>query len=156
MSDQTTRMRPFASDQPITHAVERALSTVHDHSSTADLLFLERWEISPVPGAAAALLRRIGWGLLRAAPLLMKALAVLGTAAMFMVGGGILLHGLPWLHALTDGLAALWTQTPDASLLLSVARRGAAWLLELLVGLAAGGLVYLALHLGQRLRPAQP
>ena len=108
------------------------------------------------PGAAAALLRRIGWGLLRAAPLLMKALAVLGTAAMFMVGGGILLHGLPWLHALSDGLAALWTQTPDASLLLSVARRGAAWLLELLVGLAAGGLVYLALHLGQRLRPAQP
>ena len=58
MSDQTTRMRPFASDQPITHAVERALSTVHDHSSTADLLFLERWEISPVPGAAAAL--RVG------------------------------------------------------------------------------------------------
>ena len=34
--------------------------------------------------------------LLRLAPVLMKTLSVLGTVAMFMVGGGILLHGLPW------------------------------------------------------------
>jgi predicted DNA repair protein MutK len=41
-----------------------------------------------------------GRGLVRAAPLLMKALAVLGTAAMFLVGGGILVHGIPALHHL--------------------------------------------------------
>jgi len=47
-------------------------------------------------GAAQAL----GRGLLAFAPWLMKALSVLGTAAMFMVGGGILLHGVPALgHA---------------------------------------------------------
>ncbi|WP_310566652.1 DUF808 domain-containing protein [Hydrogenophaga sp.] len=47
-------------------------------------------------GAAQAL----GRGLLGFAPWLMKALSVLGTAAMFMVGGGILLHGVPALgHA---------------------------------------------------------
>ncbi len=58
MADQTTRMQNTASDRPLTLAVERALSTVRDAASTADLLFLERWEISPLPGAAAAL--RVG------------------------------------------------------------------------------------------------
>ena len=47
------------------------------------------------PGALA---RTIGKGLLLAAPKLMKALAVIGTAAMFMVGGGILTHGIPPVH----------------------------------------------------------
>ena len=47
------------------------------------------------PGALA---RAIGRGLLLAAPKLMKSLAVIGTAAMFMVGGGILTHGIPPVH----------------------------------------------------------
>ena len=34
-----------------------------------------------------------------AAPFLMKALSVLGTAAMFLVGGGILTHGIHAVHA---------------------------------------------------------
>lgn len=46
-------------------------------------------------GPATALLRAVGRGLLHAAPALMKALTVLGTLAMFLVGGGILAHGLP-------------------------------------------------------------
>ncbi len=40
----------------------------------------------------------LGNGLLLAAPKLMKGLTVLGTAAMFLVGGGILAHGLPVAH----------------------------------------------------------
>lgn len=44
------------------------------------------------------LARMLGRGLLLAAPQLMKALAVIGTAAMFMVGGGILVHGMPAVH----------------------------------------------------------
>ena len=39
--------------------------------------------------------RVFGRGLLAFAPFLMKALSVVGTAAMFLVGGGILMHGLP-------------------------------------------------------------
>ncbi len=58
MTDTTIRMPLFASDQPLTNAVERAMSTLRDAASASDLLFLERWEISPVPGAAAAL--RVG------------------------------------------------------------------------------------------------
>lgn len=42
--------------------------------------------------------RFIGRGLVAAAPKLMKALTVIGTVAMFMVGGGILSHGIPLIH----------------------------------------------------------
>lgn len=50
--------------------------------------------------------QRMGRLLLAMAPRLMKTLSVLGTAAMFLVGGGILLHGVPELgHALEH-----WTQ----------------------------------------------
>jgi len=54
------------------------------------------------PGAAA---KRIGNAILRAAPYMMKGLSVIGTAAMFMVGGGILTHGVPAVHHLIEGLA---------------------------------------------------
>jgi len=48
----------------------------------------------------------IGKSLLAAAPWLMKTLTVVGTAAMFMVGGGILTHGIPALHHSIEGSAA--------------------------------------------------
>lgn len=58
-------------------------------------------------GSRLARLRRsFGGGILSAAPWLMRLLAVVGTAAMFLVGGGILVHGLPPLHHLSKGLAA--------------------------------------------------
>lgn len=40
---------------PLTQTVRRALDGDHDESTAADLLFLERWEIQALPGAAAAL-----------------------------------------------------------------------------------------------------
>jgi predicted DNA repair protein MutK len=49
--------------------------------------------------------RGLGAGLLAAAPWLMKGLSVAGTAAMFLVGGGILVHGIPPLHHAIEGLA---------------------------------------------------
>jgi predicted DNA repair protein MutK len=42
----------------------------------------------------------IGRSLLWFAPVLMKLLAIVGTIAMFLVGGGILLHGIPGSHDL--------------------------------------------------------
>jgi predicted DNA repair protein MutK len=50
--------------------------------------------LSRQPGARA----RIGEAILKAAPYLMKTLGVVGTAAMFLVGGGILTHGIAPLH----------------------------------------------------------
>ena len=49
--------------------------------------------------------RSFGQGVLNAAPYMMKALTVIGTAAMFMVGGGILVHGVPVLHYWVEALA---------------------------------------------------
>ena len=41
----------------------------------------------------------------------MKTLTVVGTAAMFMVGGGISTHGLPllhhWIESLTEGMGGV-------------------------------------------------
>ncbi len=47
---------------------------------------------------SSAIARGMGKGLLILAPLLMKFLSVVGTLAMFLVGGGILVHGIPVLH----------------------------------------------------------
>ena len=45
-----------------------------------------------------ALLQSLGRAILWAAPFLMRSLSILGTGAMFLVGGGIITHGIPWLH----------------------------------------------------------
>lgn len=47
----------------------------------------------------------LGRGLVAAAPKLMKLLSILGTAAMFMVGGGIITHGVPIAHHFIEALA---------------------------------------------------
>ena len=48
----------------------------------------------------------IGGAILRAAPYMMKGLSVIGTAAMFLVGGGILTHGVPAVHHWIEGVTA--------------------------------------------------
>ncbi|MBL0844369.1 DUF808 domain-containing protein [Pseudomonas mediterranea] len=55
------------------------------------------------PGQVA---KSIGGTILRAAPYMMKSLSVIGTAAMFLVGGGILTHGVPVVHHWIEGVAA--------------------------------------------------
>jgi predicted DNA repair protein MutK len=47
---------------------------------------------------ASSLTQAVGNGILRTAPYMMKSLSVIGTAAMFLVGGGILVHGIEPLH----------------------------------------------------------
>ncbi|MCR8932353.1 MULTISPECIES: DUF808 domain-containing protein [unclassified Pseudomonas] len=50
--------------------------------------------------------KTVGSGILSAAPYMMKTLSVVGTAAMFLVGGGILTHGVPVLHHWIEGVGA--------------------------------------------------
>jgi predicted DNA repair protein MutK len=56
-------------------------------------------------GQRSPLSAGLGRGLLTAAPWLMRGLSVAGTAAMFLVGGGIIAHGIPSLHAAVHELA---------------------------------------------------
>jgi len=90
-------------------------------------------------GSEAA--RGLGRAILAATPWLMKGLSVAGTAAMFLVGGGILMHGVPALHHLVD--AAL--QAFDG-----FARTIGSLLLNGLAGFVAGLLVLAALTLIRR------
>lgn len=50
--------------------------------------------------------RKLGQIILFLAPKLMKFLSVVGMIAMFLVGGGILVHGLPFLHHLLEGFSS--------------------------------------------------
>ncbi len=90
--------------------------------------------------------RAVGAFILRTAPWLMKALSVAGTAAMFLVGGGILAHGVGPLHHFIEGLAA---------------QVGGAWGVlagmvgNALVGIVAGGIVLLMVSGVKRLWPAR-
>ncbi|MCU5773256.1 DUF808 domain-containing protein [Erwiniaceae bacterium BAC15a-03b] len=55
---------------------------------------------------SGALAQATGRGLLVAAPWLMKILSVVGTLAMFLVGGGIVVHGIAWLHHHIEAFSA--------------------------------------------------
>ncbi len=91
-----------------------------------------------------AALAAIGRGILRAAPWLMKTLSVVGTLAMFLVGGGILVHNVPALHHFVVGLGPEtgWGATAVSTL-------G-----NMVVGVIAGALVLAVVTAWQKLRGA--
>ncbi|MDB5917192.1 MAG: hypothetical protein JWR40_1426 [Massilia sp.] len=93
-------------------------------------------------------LRAIGRVLLAGAPMLMKALSVLGTIAMFMVGGGILMHGVPALHHLVDSAAAAAGGVPGVGAVLKVVTPT---VIDALAGLVAGAIALVVVTLGTRL-----
>ena len=101
--------------------------------------------LSRKAGSAA---RSVGTGILRAAPWLMKGLSIAGTAAMFLVGGGILVHGLPVLHHAVEAAGAEAAQWPVGGLWAVLVPN----LLNAVVGIVAGGLVLAGVTLVQRLR----
>ncbi len=96
--------------------------------------------LSELPGAGAAreLLRRIGRLILVAAPAMMKSLSIIGTAAMFMVGGGILAHGIPAAAELIGAGARAAGAVPAAGSLLKAVLPA---LLDALLGVVAGAAV---------------
>jgi hypothetical protein len=94
----------------------------------------------------AAWKRALGRGILVAAPWLMKTLSVLGTAAMFLVGGGILVHGIPAVgHGIEEFAATLGWVGPVISSLAGA-----------LAGLVAGAVVVVVISLLGRLRGNKP
>jgi uncharacterized protein len=101
------------------------------------------WLSRGASGAAQAL----GRGLLWLAPWLMKALSVAGTAAMFLVGGGILVHGVPPLHHAIEHFFQ-----PMGAVLQAVGPT----LADALLGVVAGALVLAGVTGVQRLRGAKP
>ena len=94
-------------------------------------------------GRDSAAAQALGRGILTAAPWLMKFLSVAGTVAMFLVGGGILVHGLPALHHAiehwADGLGVVLGTLGEMAF-------------NALVGVLAGAVVLAAVQALRRLR----
>jgi uncharacterized protein len=90
----------------------------------AGLWMMQRQGVSVVKQAV----RKFGYGLLKTVPYLMRTLSVLGTAAMFLVGGAIVSHGIPAIHHLGASLG-FWSI-----------------LLDGLFGVVVGGLCLLVWH----------
>jgi len=82
-----------------------------------------------------SLRKSLGHLLLAAAPKLMKSLSILGTAAMFLVGGGILSHGIPFLHHVSEQIANLANPAGHITAL------AATLLFDALVGIVAGAII---------------
>ncbi len=91
----------------------------------------------------AAFKRKLGFGILFFAPYMMKTLSVVGTAAMFLVGGAILTHGIPAVHHWIEHISS----TVNNGFLL--------WLLPTLLnglfGVVAGALALMVFIPAQRL-----
>jgi len=89
------------------------------------------WLLQKGSGAA----KLVGKGLLLAAPKLMKLLTVVGTAAMFLVGGGILSHGMAPVH---HGIEQVAAQAGGLGSVVSLA-------LDALLGVVAGAIALLGM-----------
>jgi len=99
-------------------------------------LYLLRKSVS---GRFNSLQRTLGRGLLIFAPALMKTLTVVGTIAMFLVGGGILVHSFEWLHKQVHHIVEYLSGVFG-----TIAELTVPILTEGVVGIIAGGLVLIA------------
>lgn len=110
-------------------------------------LYLLRKSVS---GRFNVLQRSLGRGLLIFAPLLMKLLTIVGTIAMFLVGGGILVHSFSWLsrqfHHFTQWLSQYLGFIADSILPI---------LLDGITGFVAGGIVLATITAILRLKNKQ-
>ena len=109
-------------------------------------LYLLRQSVS---GSYRSVQRFMGRSLLIFAPNMMKTLSIVGTIAMFLVGGGILTHSFHWLHEQSASVVEIL-----ATLLGSFSAPITPILFDGLVGMIAGGLVLLLISMVNRVRTA--
>lgn len=92
---------------------------------------------------SSALMQALGKGLLIIAPWLMKALSIVGTLAMFLVGGGIVVHGIAPLHHAIEHFAG--QQSAVVAMILPT-------VLNLILGFIIGGIVVLGVKAVEKMR----
>ncbi|SAI74731.1 Inner membrane protein yedI [Bordetella ansorpii] len=119
--------------QALTLAGVALLVTVGVYALVAGIVRLDDWGLA-LSQRRSAFAQGMGRGIVSAAPYLMRTLSVVGTAAMFMVGGSILVHGVPALaHAVEAMVAASGSNGLVQGLVNTLA--GA------IVGIVAGGVI---------------
>ncbi|KQZ26201.1 DUF808 domain-containing protein [Duganella sp. Root1480D1] len=100
---------------------------------------------------AGAGVQASGRFLLNAAPKLMKFLSVAGTVAMFMVGGGILTHGIPGAHEVIHHAAEAAASVGGVGPLLAAVTPS---VLDTIGGVLAGAIVLAVVTIGSKLLSA--
>lgn len=125
-----------------------ALMTVGVYGLVAGIVKLDdagRWMVgqpatgSPSGGEPSAPRQALGRAILWFAPILMKLLSIVGTAAMFLVGGGILTHGFHWFSERIEAVSSsVASALPSVSTVLGGLTSS---LLQALVGIVAGAVV---------------
>jgi uncharacterized protein len=130
------------SSQVVVMSSTALIMTVGVYSLVAGIVKLDDAGLDLVKNSGAhawsGLMQAVGKGLLRVAPYLMKTLSVAGTVAMFMVGGGILFHGVPVLQTAMHHTAAAISSLPGMGKSLEVITLS---VLDMLTGVLAGGVV---------------
>lgn len=130
----TVAGQPFSSQLAVLAGIG-VIMTVGVYGIVAAIVKMDdvgAWLLQKNSGAA----QWFGKGLLLAAPWLMRLLAVLGTVAMFLVGGNILVHGIPPLHHAIEALTGLaaWASVP------------ASMAMDAVVGVVGGALALLCMQ----------
>lgn len=97
---------------------------------------------------ASSAKQSLGRGLLAFAPMLMKTLSVVGTVAMFLVGGGIVNHVVPFLHHFSEHTIDRVNDVPHVG---SVLGSVSEMLINLGIGLIAGAIVLIVVSLIQKM-----
>ena len=100
---------------------------------------------------ASSFKQTIGRGLLAFAPKLMKTLTIVGTIAMFLVGGGIISHGVPLLHHFTEGSVDYAEHIPTVG---SIVGALTPTLINLVIGFLAGLIVLAIVSLIKKVWPS--
>lgn len=142
----TVEQAPFSQQVAVLTAIA-LIMTVGVYGLVAGIVKIDDLGLYLVKRASSAL-QAIGKLLLAGAPLLMKTLSVVGTAAMFMVGGSILMHGVPALHHLVDSAA---TAAGGVAGIGPVLKAVTPTVIDAVAGLIAGAIVLLVVSLGQKL-----
>ena len=99
---------------------------------------------------ASSFKQSVGRGLLAFAPKLMKTLTIVGTIAMFLVGGGIIAHTIPWFHHFTEDSVDYVQHLPAMGNIIGAVTPT---LINLAIGFVAGLLVFIVIAIIQKMRP---
>lgn len=144
----TVAAAPFIKQVAVLSTIAVAM-TIGVYGLVAGIVKLDDFGVylNSLKGKAHAGSRQIGKGILLTAPYLMKTLSVVGTVAMFMVGGSIIVHGIPALHHFVQhggehvtALGAGWFISGAVVLLL-----------ETVIGVLSGAAVLLLISAGKRM-----
>ena len=138
----TVAEEPFATQATVVTAIA-ALMTVGVYAFVAAVVKLDDLGLYLSKKQESGPINWLGAGLLNTAPLLMKLLSVLGTLAMFLVGGGIMTHGIPWLQHWSHEISS----KVGEGLMASLTSIG----IDAVVGVLAGAVTLVVVSIGKKL-----